>query len=138
MLALPQKESKSANPHPYIIRHLGRHPAPQPPPPKRIKICEPSPIRTSDDTLPDSPPKTNPKNLRTLTPKLEVRTPIAKAIWGKKKAPNPSQTCQGSITLIQWSINFCSVHSGTASAIVMFWLLADKKRQWSVLGADLD
>ena len=31
------------------------------------------------------PPATNPQNLRTLTPQLEVRTPIAKAIWGKKK-----------------------------------------------------
>ncbi len=73
--------------------------------PKRIKICEPSPIHrqpltktnqnlrtlaythqttpihTSNDTLPHTPPKTN-QNLRTLTPTLEVRTPIAKAIWG--------------------------------------------------------
>ena len=53
------------------------------------KICAYSPTHTtnwtsddtSDDTLPDSPPKTNTKNLRTLTPILEVRTPIAKAIW---------------------------------------------------------
>ena len=29
----------------------------------------------------------NPQNLRTLIPQLEVRTPIAKAIWGKKKTP---------------------------------------------------
>ena len=33
-----------------------------------------------DDTLPD---RTNPKNLRTLTPILEVRIPLSKAIWGK-------------------------------------------------------
>ena len=55
--------------------------------PKRIKICEPSPMHTSNDTsndtLPDSPPpKTNPTNLRTLTPIREERTPIAEAIWG--------------------------------------------------------
>ena len=31
---------------------------------------------TSDDTLPDSPPQTNRQNLRTLTPSLEVRTPL--------------------------------------------------------------
>ena len=35
-----------------------------------------------DDTLPD---RTNPKNLRTLTPILEVRIPIAEAIQGKKR-----------------------------------------------------
>ena len=27
--------------------------------------------------------KTNPKNLRSLTPIVEVRTPIAEAMWGK-------------------------------------------------------
>ena len=81
-------------------------------PGKRIKICIHSPIHTSDNTSDDSPPKTNqnlrtlthshirrhlgrhparqhppktnPKNLRTITPILEVRTPIAKAIWGKR------------------------------------------------------
>ena len=42
-------------------------------------------VHTSDNTLPDSPPKTNPQNLRTLTPILEVRTPVAKAIWGKNE-----------------------------------------------------
>jgi len=42
-----------------------------------------TPDGTSNDTLCDSPPATNPQNLRTLTPQLEVRTPVAKAIWGK-------------------------------------------------------
>ena len=76
----------------------------------RSWICEPWPLHTPNDTANDTlcdsrtltpthppttpcvtappPPATNPQNLRTLTPQLEVRTPIAKAIWGKM-----SKTC---------------------------------------------
>ena len=77
----------------------------------RSWICKPTPIHTSDytsnNTLCDSPlldlrtltpthtrrhlqrhpvwqppPTTHPQNPRTLTPQLEVRTPIAKDMWG--------------------------------------------------------
>ncbi len=72
--------------HTRIRRHLRRNPAGQPPP----GSANPHPYThihtsddTSDDSLPDSPPETNPQNLRTLTPILEVRFLIAKAIWGK-------------------------------------------------------
>jgi len=50
-------------------------------PPKRIKKFEHQTTRTTP--CPTAPPKTNPKNLQTLTPRLEVRTPMAQAIWGK-------------------------------------------------------
>ena len=55
----------------------------------RSWICEPWPLHTPDDTSNDSlcdspPPTTNPQNLQTLTDQLEVRTPIATAIWGKE------------------------------------------------------
>ena len=54
-------------------------------PPKRIpKICVHSPSDdTSDDTLPDGPPKTNPQNLRTLTPILEVGNVLK--LFGERK-----------------------------------------------------
>ena len=55
----PQNASKSPSPHPYT---------------HQTTPCPTAP--------PNSPPKTNPKNLRTLTPRLEVTTPIAKAISG--------------------------------------------------------
>ena len=42
---------------------------------------------------PTAPPKTNPKNLRTLTPILEVRTLIAKAIWGINTENQLSRCC---------------------------------------------
>ena len=47
---------------------------------------DPHTHQTTPRTTPcvNSPsPATNPQNLRTLAPQLEVRTPIAKAIWGK-------------------------------------------------------
>ena len=62
-------------------------------PPKRIKICEPSPIPIHTfrrHPARQAPPKPNPKNPRTLTPILEVRTPIAQAIWEKKDMAVPS------------------------------------------------
>ena len=52
----------SANPDPYTLIHTRRHL-------QRLPVWQP-------------PPATNPQNLRTLTPQLEVRTPTAKAIWG--------------------------------------------------------
>ena len=48
-----------------------------------------TPDGTSNNTLRDSPPATNPQNLRTLTPQLEVRTPMAKAIWGNTNTVAP-------------------------------------------------
>ena len=50
------------------------------------------------------PPKTNPKNLRSLTPILEVRTPIAEAIWGKR------------YVLLQWELQ--KNHEATHSYII--------------------
>ena len=59
--------------------HLQRHPVWQPNP-------DPYTHQTTPPTTPcvTVPPATNPQNLRTLTAQLEVRTPIAKAIWGIK------------------------------------------------------
>ena len=51
-----QNESKSASPYPY-----------------------------THQTTPRTTPLPNRKNLRTLTPILEVRTPIAKAIWRNRR-----------------------------------------------------
>ncbi len=39
---------------------------------------------TPQMTCPTAPSETNTQNLRTITPILEVRTPITKTIWGKK------------------------------------------------------
>ena len=51
-----------------------------------LRSANPDPYthQTTPPTTPcvTVPPATNPQNLRTLTPQLEVRTPIAKAIWG--------------------------------------------------------
>ena len=69
-----------------IKRHLRQHPARRPNP-KRKSSAHTHPSNctsdnTWDDTLPNSPLQTNPKNQRTLSPILEVRTPITTAIWG--------------------------------------------------------
>ena len=92
----------------HTRRHLQRHPVWQP----GLGSANPDPYthqtNTSNDTLwqpglgsanPDpythqttppttpcvtAPPATNPPNLRSLTPQLEVRTPTVKAIWGKR------------------------------------------------------
>ena len=63
--------------------HLQRHPVWRQP---GLGSANPDPYthHTTPPTTPcvTAPPATNPQNLRTLTPQLEVRTPIAKAIWG--------------------------------------------------------
>ena len=88
------------------------------PPPKRIKIRDPHQYThsddTSDDTLPDSPPKTSPKNLRTLTPILEVRSPVAKAFWEKRGRESYQAlehrrlsclSCSSALRLFAWTGN---------------------------------
>ena len=63
--------------------HLQRHPVWRQP---GLGSANPDPYthHTTPPTTPcvTAPPATNPQNLRTLTPQLEVRTPRAKAIWG--------------------------------------------------------
>ena len=63
-----------------IRRYLRRHSGPTAPP-KRIKKFEHQTTRTTP--CPTAPPKTNPKNLQTLTPRLEVRTPYGSSYLGK-------------------------------------------------------
>ena len=67
----------------------------QPPWQPSLRSANPWPLHTSEDytsndTLCDSPPPpaTNPQNLQ-----LEVRTPIAKAIWGKKNVKKSRTIC---------------------------------------------
>ena len=50
------------------------------------------------------PPKTNPRNLRTLTPILEVRTPIAKAIRGKIDGSSPLP-----VAAVIWCVTFSGI-----------------------------
>ena len=40
-----------------------------------------TPYNTFSDTLDDTPPRKNPRISRSPTPRLEVRTPLAKAVW---------------------------------------------------------
>ena len=77
-------------------------------PPKRIKKFEHQTTRTTP--CPTAPPKTNPKNLQTLTPRLEVRTPMAQAIWGKTSL----------FDLFSWFL--CKIYPAkiTASDLLMF------------------
>ena len=108
----PQNESKFAHPHPYTHQttpwarhppktnqnlqtlthtHIRRHLGPDTPckTNQNLRTLTHTDIRQHLERHParQPPPKTNPKNLRTLTPILEVRTPVAKAIWGKSNLP---------------------------------------------------
>ena len=95
-----QPSLRSANPDPYTHQTT--------PPTTPCVTAKPWPLHTPDDTSNDSlcdsqtltpthtrrhlqrlpvwhpPPATNPQNLRTLTPQLKLKTPIAKAMWGKR------------------------------------------------------
>ena len=68
----------SANPDPYTHQTT--------PPTTPCVTAEPWPLHTPDDTsndsLCDSPPRNESSKFANPHPQLEVRTPIAKAIWG--------------------------------------------------------
>ena len=77
----PQNESKILRTPPTEHQTIPQTALSPTAPPKRIKKFEHQTTRTTP--CPTAPPKTNPKNLQTLTPRLEVRTPMAQAIRGK-------------------------------------------------------
>ena len=84
----PQNKSKSASPQSYT-HHTALPTIP----------------------CPTDPPKTNPKNLGTFTPILEVRTLIAKAIWGKIV----DVSCLRKRNKNSWSIKYLSYRRNKVS-----------------------
>ena len=105
---LPPKRIQKICAHhqPNIRRYLRRHSVRQPP--KTNQKFEHQTTRTTPCRT--APPKTNPKNLQTLTPRLEVRTPMAQAIWGKTSL----------FDLFSWFL--CKIYPAkiTASDLLMF------------------
>ena len=80
--------------HTRIRRHFRRHPVRQPLPKtnQNLRALTHTRSQTTPRTTPcpTAPPATNQKNLRTLTPILEVRTPIAETILGNDLGWNTS------------------------------------------------
>ena len=60
----------------------------------KANLCQPRHPSSKGSANPDpSTHQTTPPDLRTLTPILEVRTPIAKGIWGIKRSGPKSSPC---------------------------------------------